>query len=290
MRSMTGYGRGEAQTPYGVYTVEIKSVNHRFFEMAARLPKEFSPLEIRLRKYLQSVLRRGRVNVTVDKREAGRGERVLIDYDLASQYRQRLKELAEKCGVVDDTSTSLLINMPDVLQLERTEEDEETLWGYLKDAVDEALEKVLQTRLREGEDTKKELEGYIQDMARNLLNIEKRAKEIVQGYKERLWERVQELSNGLEVDESRLAMEVAIFASRCDIAEEVARLKSFIDRFQEMLEEDAPVGRTLDFIIQEMRREVNTIGAKVSDFPVSENVVQMKSLLEKMREQVQNVE
>lgn len=286
MRSMTGFGRAAG----GGYVAEVRSVNHRFLEVVCRLPEEAGGLESRIRDLVAARLGRGRVLVFVE-REAGRQTGVpRLDRDLARAYRDELAALAADLRTGGAPSLDLLVSLPGVLSLEHPKVDEEELWGVLSGPVSQALDNLVEMREREGEALARDLAANLEEVRRRAGAVRELCPAIVAGYKERLAQRISALEPGIEVPPERLAQEVAIFADRCDISEELARLAALAEQFEEMMGRDGPVGRRLEFLLQEMGREVNTMGSKASDARVSLEVIEMKAALERLREQVQNIE
>ena len=291
VRSMTGYGRGEHEGAGKRFTVEMRSVNHRFAEVVFRQPKQLAPLEDRARKLMLETVSRGRVDVFISLEEQGEGAKVVkVDKALALAYYNALKEMAEVVGSPEVVDYTLIPRYPDVITVERAEDDLEELWAVYKGALEKALQQLVIMRGKEGEKLK-------QDLLQRALNIEnwtkdisERAPLVVNEYREKLLQRIQSYLADINLDEARLATEVAIFADRCSIAEELVRLASHLEQLRQSLELSEPVGRKLDFLVQEMNREANTIGSKANDLTITNLVVNIKSEIEKIREQVQNVE
>lgn len=291
IRSMTGFGRGESQGNEKEFLVEIKTVNHRYCDAFIKMPRQISFLEDRVRELVSKNLSRGKIDVYISYEDFGEDSKiVLCDESLAKTYVDAVKSLKEKFNLKDDISVSLISRFPDVLRLEKTEEDEEELWQLLKIALEKALDSLVAMRMKEGEGLRQNLLDRAQYIESVLNNIITRAPEVVKEYKQKLENRIKELLEQQTIDEGRIAMEVAIFADRCSIDEEIVRLGSHINQMREALNLQQPVGRKLDFLIQEMNREINTIGSKANDLDISKNVVEIKSEIEKIREQVQNIE
>ena len=289
--SMTGYGRGEAAGPSGRLAVELKSVNHRFCEVVARLPKGLSALEDRVRREVQGAVSRGRVEVYVTRQESeGPRYGVSIDKPLALAYYNNLKELAAELGLNGGISLDLLGRLPEVFILREAVDDPEGLWGPLAQALEAGLRELVDMRRREGEALARDLAGRLAKLQALGREIAARAPEVPREHRLRLQKRLQELAPPVALDESRLAAEVALFADRSDISEEIARLASHLSQFTRILGEAEAVGRKLDFLVQELHRELNTIGSKASDLEIGNLVLLAKTELERIREQVQNVE
>ena len=292
IRSMTGYGRADAQTPFGRFTVEMRSVNHRFGEVLVRLPRDLAPLEDRVRAAVQARVLRGRVEVTILREDrAARTKTVRADLELATAYAQALRELADALGVPDSMSLSQVAGYPDVVRVEEAKEDLDVLWPALLPAIEAATTDLVGMREAEGRRLAEDLDGRLRRVEELGAVVEARSRDAVGAYVTRLRERITQLLGELPVDESRLAAEVAIFAERSDVSEEVTRLRSHVAQFrQELVDADGAVGRRLEFVLQEMGREVNTTGAKANDLEITRAVITMKGELESMREQIQNVE
>ena len=291
IRSMTGYGRGEYENGGRKYVVEIKTVNHRYADIFVKVPRQISFIEDRVRQTVSKNLSRGKIDVYVNYESNEEDSKlVVIDDTLAESYFNAVRLLKDKFDLQDDISTSLVSRFPDVLKVEKAEEDADVIWEGLKFALDEAIDYVIKMRENEGEGLKKDFlkkAAYVEGLVGEISN---RAPEVVKDYKQRLETRIKELLEQQTIDESRLAMEVAIFADRCSIDEELVRIKSHINQLRQILDADQPIGRKLDFLIQEMNREINTIGSKANDLIITKNVIEIKSEIEKIREQVQNVE
>lgn len=292
VRSMTGYGRGEAAGEAKGFTVEIRSVNHRFCEVMTRLPKYYTALEDRVRKAIQEKVSRGRLDVfiTVDTFDCSKNKHVTVDKELALVYCRALRELAEAAGVAGDITTMDLARLPDVMVIEDREEDLEEVWTVLLGAVRQASDNLVAMREQEGSRLAGDILYRIDKLEQYNNQISERAPLVVQDYQDRLRQRIQELLGETEIDEARLASEVAFFADRGNITEEMVRLRSHFKQVREAMDSPEPVGRKLDFLVQELNREVNTIGSKANDTEIANLVIAAKSEIEKIREQVQNIE
>jgi uncharacterized protein (TIGR00255 family) len=288
---MTGFGRGEYKSEKQDFLVEIKTVNHRYSDLFLKLPRQLSFLEDKIRESISKCISRGKIDVFVSYEEYGDNSRsVLLDEPLAKAYLKSVEALKEKYNLKDDISVSLIARFPDVLKVEKTEVDEDETWQSFKKALDEALEALVKMRETEGAGLKKDMIERASYILGIVDNIDEYSPQVVKDYKQRLESRLKELLNQQVVDESRIATEVAIFADRCSINEEIVRLKSHIRQFKQTLDMDQPVGRKLDFIVQEMNREINTIDSKANDIEIAKHVVEIKSEIEKIREQIQNIE
>lgn len=290
MQSMTGFGRGSAQAGAMTFSVEIRTLNHRFAEYILHLPRQLGEWEERLRRKLAATLARGRIEVWVNTRGESWPKRVRLDTGLARAYLQEAQLLADKFSLALDVTPAVILGLPEVIAVEEQEVDLELWWPACSKALDEALANVLAMRQREGAALKDDLLNRITIMSQLVKDIESKAATIPYLYQDKLQERLATISAEGIVDEVRLAQEVAFMAERADINEEVVRLFSHLDQLKAALELDEPVGRRLEFLLQEANREVNTIGSKAQDKDISAIVVECKAELEKMREQAQNVE
>ena len=290
MRSMTGCGSGKVQQDGWEVTVDLKTVNHRFLDIGMRLPRNLSFLEQVIRERIGGKLRRGHADVFVTvKRTDSSAAQVECDPELAGLYLEAAEKIAARTGVANDLSASRLMSMEGVLTLKESEMDEELVSSVCAEAVDIAAENLILMREREGAHLKEDLKSHLDEADKLKKAILKRAPEVVNEYREKLEGRLKSLLTEA-VDQQRLAQEVAIIADRCAIDEELARLDSHILQMRRYLESGDEIGKKMDFLIQEMNRETNTIGSKASDAAIAQNVVDLKSEIEKMREQIQNVE
>ena len=293
--SMTGFGRGEYEDDArGVaFTVEVKSVNHRYCDVSIKTPRGMGYVDNQLRQMAMKYISRGKVDiyVTCDKHDIDSAI-IRVDESLADAYHQALTFLKQKYQIDGDISLDGFAQIQGILNVEKKEEDEEMVWGILSVAASNAFDALKNMREKEGVRLVDNVKDRLNIMKSLLSQIEVRTPLIVVDYKNRLLERIKELIDQQDMmpDEGRLAMEVAIFADRSNIDEEIVRLKSHIEQAERCIETDAQVGRKLDFIVQEMNRETNTIGSKSSDLEVSNLSLDMKSEIEKIREQIQNLE
>lgn len=290
MYSMTGYGRATNQADGRTMTIELKSVNHRFLDLNFRMPRSFAFLEDAARKTIANKLSRGHVDVFVTYVNLRDDSKIVTaDMGLVKAYMTALDEIEKETSLRDDRSLSLISRLPDALRITENAEDEEALKTLMIETMNDALDNLNAMRLKEGEAMKADMLTKISEIEKENEFIEKRYPETVAEYQAKLKARVEELLNG-QLDENRLAQEVAIMADRAAIAEENVRLKSHIRQAREKCALTEPVGRSLDFIVQEMNREVNTISSKSQDIPITQSVIACKSAIEKLREQLQNVE
>lgn len=292
IKSMTGYGQAESVPgEKNYFKVELRSVNHRYLDINIRMPREIQALEEKVRRRLQQVLSRGRVEVNITwNAEDAEAVNVVLDRKLLFAYRKALAEMQDICGVKDAPVLEILTRFPDLLRVEKAETELDKIWSDLLPVLDAAAAKLQRQRLEEGARLEADLLPRLQLVADFSRQVEERAPLIVAEYRKKLAERLHEFLAQAEIDSSRLLMEAAIFADRCNVTEELVRLGSHLEAFKATLQEKGPVGRKLDFLTQELFREVNTIGSKANDYEVARLVVEMKSELEKIREQVQNIE
>ena len=291
VNSMTGFGRGEASGLGYHFTLEIKAVNHRFLEVVVRLPRNYGLFEERIRKMVQEKLQRGRIEVYLNVVETEEKKRLVkVDKDLALSYDKTLKELAIALQAPYETDIYRLAGLPEVLTVEESEEDFDNLWQVCAEALAIGLDKFGLMRQAEGQKLTEDVLHRLALLAEGMEQISERTDKVVTDYRDRLQERIQTLLGETMVDEMRLANEVAYFADRASITEELVRFASHLNQSRSAMESGEPVGRKLDFLIQEMNREINTIGSKANDVIISQIVVTAKSELEKIREQIQNIE
>lgn len=290
MYSMTGYGRATVERDGRQLTVELKSVNHRFLDIAFRMPRSFSFLEDEVRKQLSGRISRGHVDLFVTYRNMREDARtVAVDQGLFHAYQQALERLSGESALRDDRTLMGLARLPDVLVVAEAEEDQAALRALMAQAVEEALDALCAMRAREGRSLKEDLLKRLKRLEETVEGIRLRYPDTVKEYEARLKERIRELID-MPADEGRLMQEVAIMADRSAVSEELVRLDSHIAQMRETLESGESAGRKLDFIVQELNREVNTISSKSQDIPITQKVVSAKAEIEKMREQVQNVQ
>ena len=291
MNSMTGYGRGEAARGGAKFTVEISTVNRKQAELSLYLPRELDALESRARDEINAKVSRGRIAARVQwTAKSGERAQVEIDRNLANQYAKEYRKLAADLKLGGEVSLDTILRAPGVLQTSEEELDVESLWTPLRTAVRAALKELLAMRAREGANLKKDLQKRIDALQKSVKAVKRQAPRTVRRHREALLDRLNQSGLDLKLDDERVLKEVALFADRIDITEELTRLESHFGQFTDYAKSKGPVGRTLDFLSQEMNREVNTIGSKANDPVISRLVVAMKSELEKFREQVQNVE
>ncbi len=291
IRSMTGYGRGQQLLHGRSITVEIRSVNHRYFEFSCRTPRGCAFLEDRLKRTLQQAISRGKVEVSLTLQTVeSRGGAVAVDHALAGQYLTALRALAAEYNLTDDLTLSTVARLPDLFTVCRGEEDEEELAADVLSVLQEALDRFVAMREAEGERLRADVLSRLFTLEEHLAFVEERSPQTVAEYRARLTAKLNELLGGAVADEARILTEAAIVADRLAVDEETVRLHSHIAQLRGILDCAEPVGRKLDFLVQEMNRETNTIGSKCSDTAIAGHVVEMKSEIEKIREQIQNIE
>ena len=293
IKSMTGFGRGEVTENNRKFTVEIKAVNHRYLEVSVKLPKKLSAFEANIRNVMKEYMERGKVDVFVsleDYNEAA--ETVKYNPALAREYMKYLQEMADDFGIQNDIRLSVLARFPDVFTMEDIETDEEELWSSLEKAVRAACERFAAAREKEGEELKSDLLLKLDEMADHVSFIEVRSPEIVVEYRKKLEEKLRDMLSSLDVqaDEGRIVTEVTIYADKICVDEETVRLKSHVKAMRDALNEGGACGRKLDFIAQEMNREANTTLSKSGDLALTDKAIALKTVIEKIREQIQNVE
>jgi len=288
--SMTGFGRSKKVMEHTSVTVEIKTVNHRFSEFHIRMPRQLVKIEDKIKKCLNQYVTRGRIEVFITiEGESLVKRRLNIDWKLIDEYYHFIESLKEKYEIHKETKISHFLMKEDLVDIEEIEEENEQLESAILQAVKEASVRLQEMRKLEGLELERDFQQHLRNLEDLSNEVSLYAPAIVENYRERLLKKVQEYASTI-TDESRILTEVALFADKSDITEELTRLKSHIKQFEHILQEKEPVGRKLDFLLQEMNREVNTIGSKGNDSTIAKLVVEMKSVLEKMREQVQNVE
>lgn len=287
--SMTGFGRSNVEWEKLSVTVEVKSVNHRFSEFNIRMPRQFFVIEDKIKKKISEYVTRGRVEVFITL--AGTEHipsKVNVDWQLLDEYIHSIKVIQEKYQL-EKISLHDILMREDLITIDEKQADNEELQLFVLNAIGEASQQLQEMRVREGKVLEEDISSQLSTLEKKVVSLREYAPNVVHHYMERLRRRMDDLANGV-IDESRLVNEVAIFADKADINEELTRLQSHIDQFQKIMKMNEPIGRKLDFLLQEMNREVNTIGSKANDSDVAREVVEMKSLLEKMKEQVQNIE
>ncbi|NRB43247.1 MAG: YicC family protein [Verrucomicrobiales bacterium] len=291
MKSMTGFGCGEALNDDLIYRVEVASVNRKQADIVVNLPRELSALDSRIRKQVSEVVSRGRINVGISlKSSEAKGGSLSINLPLAEEYSAAIAKLEEHLGLNGLVSRFDPGRAPGVIQLGETLPEPEDAWPFVEKALKESLSKLLEMRSTEGAHLKSDLESRLATLKGFLQQIAEQAPSVVQRYRKNLIKRLDSAGIELNLDDERLIKEIGLFADRCDISEEITRLESHFAQCHKYFTRDEAVGRPLDFLIQEMGREINTIGSKANDASIAQIIVESKTELEKIREQIQNIE
>ena len=290
IRSMTGFGRGNYENEGREYLIEVKSVNHKYCDINFRMPKSFSGIENKLRKLIEEYLSRGKIDIFIDFQNfSDAGNNIKFNKELAKAYIKNLKELGEETGINSEISVVDISKMPDIFKKEDNT-DEELIFNELSIALNEALKNLVTMKEVEGEKLKIDLEERIEEVSEKINQISNFSSGLVQEYIVKLKSRVKELMDTEIVDENRLLQEIVIFSDKSSIEEELTRLKSHVEQFKKLIKESSPIGKKLDFLIQEMNREINTIGSKANSLQITNLVIEVKTELENIREQIQNIE
>lgn len=288
--SMTGYGRGEV-TGAKSWTVEVRSVNHKFLDLSIKIPRKYLGLEDRIKKEIGTYYSRGHVDIYVNPgAEAGDNIRLAANLPLARNYYQCLETIRQDLSLPDGPTLAMIQSYKDIIVAHEEEEDLEAVWPQVSQALTQALTMAQSMREQEGATLKADLSQRLQEFSKTVETIVQDIPAIVQRRTEKLQERLTKLLQGVDIDPLRLAQEVAVMADKADVTEEVVRLRSHINQFSGFLEADEPVGRRLDFLLQEFLREINTLASKISDAPTAHLTVELKTEVEKLREQIQNIE
>lgn len=291
IKSMTGFGRAEYLDEKRKITVEIKAVNHRYLDCSIKMPKKLSFFEASIRTLLKDYIQRGKVDIFITYEDYTEDNYSLkYNRDIAKAYYTYLKQMAEEFGIENDIRASTLSRYPEVFSLEEANVDEDEIWSDLDKVIREAASAFVDSRITEGENLKRDLCDKLDNMLSYVGDIEKRAPEIIEEYKKSLYEKVADLLADSKIEESRILGEVTLYADKICVDEEIVRLRSHIGTTREILEEGGSVGRKLDFIAQEMNREANTILSKANDLSTSDIAINLKTDIEKVREQIQNIE
>lgn len=290
IKSMTGYGKGNISENSRNYQVEIKSVNHRYLDISVKMPRVLSYLEEDVKKVISSKVKRGKIDVFITfENSSTEGKEIKINNEIAKMYINQLKQLAEEENILANIEVTEISKYPDVLSIQNTQDDEQ-IKKELIEATTIATDKLVQMRQVEGSKMAEDLLKRIEKINQKIEKISELSTGLIEEYVVKLENRIKEILKNQEIDESRLAQEVVIYADKCSIEEEVTRLKSHISQFKELINSDDAVGKKLDFIIQEMNRETNTIGSKANNLEITNGVIDIKTEIENIREQVQNIE
>ncbi|MBO5413678.1 MAG: YicC family protein [Clostridia bacterium] len=291
LKSMTGFGRSKYENEGREYLVEIKSVNNRYSDISIKLPRNISFLEEKVKTAISNSISRGKVDVFINFiNNSEKGKKIQINTELAKQYIDELKRLQTETEIIDNIGIMDICKMPEVLNLKIEDDDETLLWQELSECLNNAITSFLLMRENEGAKIKEDLEKRIKCVKEKIEKISEISTGLVEEYVVKLEKRVNELLKTSVVDETRLAQEIVIYSDKCSVEEELTRLRSHISQFLNLLNETTPIGKKLDFLIQEMNRETNTIGSKANSLEITNLVVDIKTEIENIREQVQNIE
>ena len=289
--SMTGYGRSQQLIGGRDITVELRAVNHRYFECSVRTPRSYSYLEEKLKSYVQSRVSRGKIDVgvTIQNVEIAATE-VQINEPLAEAYLTALREMGKKLDIKDDVTVTAMARFADIFSVRRVQEDEDEIWALVQQVAEEAVDRFLEMRAVEGERLKQDILSRGAHIGEMVEAVKQRSPETLKNYRERLYQKLREVLEDRQIDDARVLTEAAVFADRIAVDEETVRLESHLLSLEQILNSEGAVGRKLDFLVQEINREANTIGSKAQDLEIARVVVDIKSEVEKIREQVQNIE
>ena len=291
MRSMTGFGRAKLEKNNRIYSIEIKSVNHKYSDISIKLPRSLNYLEDSIKKQISLKVARGKIDVFVTfENYSEQGKEVVINEELVKEYMEKIKLLAEKNNLSMNIPVTEITKLPDVLTLKETEEEEDTIQNELLECLEQAINNFVEMRTIEGNKIKEDLKARIDKVECDVQKISEYSTRLVQEYVVKLEERIKEILKTDVVDQSRLAMEVVLFADKCSVEEELTRLKSHIEQFRTLINSEGTIGKKIDFLLQEMNRETNTMGSKSGSLDITNLVVNIKTELEDIREQIQNIE
>ena len=291
IKSMTGFGRSEIVKGNRKISVEIKSVNHRYLEAGIKMPKKLNVFESRMRDLLKKYATRGKIDIFINYEDDSESQvNLKFNQNIADEYMAIFNNMSEKYNLKNDMTVGGLARFPEVITMDEVQEDEEELWHFIEEAMKAALEQFVNTRILEGENLKKDLLGKLDHVEELVAFVEKRSPEIMKEYRSKLESKVKELLGDTTIDESRIATEVIIYADKICVDEETVRLRSHIEHARKCLNEDGGIGRKMDFIAQEMNREANTTLSKANDIEISNAAIDLKTEIEKVREQIQNIE
>lgn len=291
LKSMTGFGREQRLVGNREILVEIRSVNHRYYEFNARLPRAYGYLEEKLKSFLNGKISRGKVEVSVSIfNQEGADACIEVNPIIANGYINALREANKELNLKDDITLTQIMRFPEVFTVKKVTEDEEEIWSAVKEVAQTALDKFILMRQTEGKKMKEDVSSKLDYIENVVGEIEERSPMVTESYRERLTNKLKAVLEDKNIDEARIITEAAIFSEKTAVDEETVRLRSHISQFRKLIETDEPVGKKLDFIVQEMNREVNTTGSKCQDLAITQMVVNLKSEIEKIREQIQNIE
>jgi len=291
IKSMTGFGRSESRSSYGLFVSEIRTLNHKFLEITYKLPNSLNVFDDKVKDLVKNKIKRGKVYLNlIHEGPQEAGSHIIMDEDLAASYFKKLKKLKKKLNMEDPIRLSDITTFPGVINYKVTGKDVSRMWPSVKSVIEKALEKLVKDREKEGNFLYRDFVKRMKKIKRIVFEIKKNTTSEVKKYKKKLSDRVRELSGGYKIDKGRLEMEVALFAKNSDITEELTRLVNHTQNFSRTVKKSGEVGKKLDFIAQELHREINTIGSKSSSFGISKGVIEIKTEIEKIREQLKNIE
>ena len=290
IRSMTGFGRAKKEINERIYTVEIKAVNHKYTDISIKAPRFFSHLEDKIRKKISTVISRGKIDIYINfENYSDKGINIKFNRELAKTYINELNILAEETGIDNKINSLDILRLPEILKIDEDNETE-TIEQELMSTIDEALNKFIEMKEIEGEKLAEDMEKRVLEISNKIKEISEFSSRLVEEYVVKLETRIKELLKTDIVDETRLAQEIVIYSDKCSIEEELTRLNSHIIQFQKLIRSESPIGKKIDFLIQEMNRETNTIGSKANCLDITNRVILIKTEIENIREQVQNIE
>jgi TIGR00255 family protein len=289
---MTGFGRAKLEKNDRIYNIEIKSVNHKYSDISVKLPKSLIYVEDKIKKQISLKIARGKIDVFVSfENYSAKGKDIIVNEELVKKYLEKFKLLAEQNNLSQEIPVAEIIKLPEVLTIKETEDEEDTIQSELLECLEQAINNFVEMREAEANKIKEDLEARINDVEQSVQKISTYSTRLVEEYVVKLEERIKEILKTDVIDEARLAMEVVLYADKCSVEEELTRLKSHIDQFRTLINsKEGPVGKKLDFLIQEMNRETNTMGSKSGSLEITNLVVDIKTKLEDIREQIQNIE
>ena len=292
MKSMTGFVRAKLEKNDRIYNIEIKSVNHKYSDISVKLPKSLIYVEDKIKKQISLKIARGKIDVFVSfENYSAKGKDIIVNEELVKKYLEKFKLLAEQNNLSQEIPVAEIIKLPEVLTIKETEDEEDAIQSELLECLEQAINNFVEMREAEANKIKEDLEARINDVEQSVQKISTYSTRLVEEYVVKLEERIKEILKTDVIDEARLAMEVVLYADKCSVEEELTRLKSHIDQFRTLINsKEGPVGKKLDFLIQEMNRETNTMGSKSGSLEITNLVVDIKTKLEDIREQIQNIE
>lgn len=291
MKSMTGFGRAKLEIDNRIYKIEIKSVNHKYSDITIKLPRNLNYIEDKIKKQIANSISRGKIDVFVTFEDySDKGKEIIINNEIVKKYMQEFEKISKENNIKLEVPITEITKLPDVLTLKSIEDDEDIIEKEVLQCLEEAVENFIQMRQTEGTQIKKDLEQRIDGINKLVEKISEYSTGLVEQYVVKLEERIKEILKTDIVDQTRLATEVVIYSDKCSIEEELTRLRSHITQFKEMVNDSKPIGKKIDFLIQEMNRETNTIGSKSGSLEITNTVIEMKTQIEDIREQIQNIE